>query len=157
MKCSWLSCLALGGVLLATVGCTHVDVTSGAGSNHVVTGIVKCPTRLVAPPDSEVAVRIVGGAGAAASIGAGNDLIVDRHEGGAAGAVIAEQTIHAPWTMPVPFQIEFRADEVRLRQGLNLEARISWGGRVRYRSVESQVITPANLDKPYTLWVEPVE
>ena len=54
-----------------------------------------------------------------------------------------------------PFRIEYRADDSLMRHGLNIDARISFGGRVRFRTGNAHVLTLGNATFPHEVWVEP--
>lgn len=145
--------------LAISVGCGHVDLSPESDPNRVLTGTVNVRMNLLPPPDTEVLVRIVEPSDiTSAPTTVGKDIVI-----GEQGAhvrpeeVVAEQSIRAPATMPVPFRMPYHASDEQLRRGLNVEARISWGGRVRFRTVESQAITLATADTPQTVWVETVQ
>jgi uncharacterized lipoprotein YbaY len=56
----------------------------------------------------------------------------------------------------VAFRIEYNADDSLLRHGLNIDARISYGGRVRLRTVNTRAVTLGNAGDPHAVWVESV-
>jgi uncharacterized lipoprotein YbaY len=140
-------------------GCGHVDLAPEGDPHRVVSGTVNVRMNLLPPPDSEVVVRLVDPANiTAAPAKAAQDIVIgERGARERPEQVVAEQVIHAPQAMPVPFRIEFQADDTTMRHGLNLEARISWGGRVRFRNVESQAVTLANADTPQVMVLDPVQ
>jgi uncharacterized lipoprotein YbaY len=142
-------------VLLLAPGCGHLDVAPEGDPNRVATGTVNVRMALVPPADAEVVVRVVEPSDiTAAPAVASNDLVIgERGTQSRPENVIAEQVIHAPASMPVPYRIEFHATDAAVRRGLNIEARISWGGRLRFRTVESQLV---NVAAPQVIWVEPV-
>jgi uncharacterized lipoprotein YbaY len=55
--------------------------------------------------------------------------------------------------MPVPFRIEFSADDALLRRGVNLEARISVAGRLRYTTTLAHPLTLANAGDSHVVEV----
>ncbi|HVU34548.1 MAG TPA: YbaY family lipoprotein [Opitutaceae bacterium] len=140
-------------------GCGHVDLTPEGNPNRVVTGTVNVRMNLLPPPDSQVVVRLVEPSDTTVATAAPSHDLVIGEQGTRTRAerVVAEQVIRAPSGVPVPFRIEFRANDALLRRGLNIEARISWSGRVRFRTLESQVITLQTIDSPQAIWVEPVQ
>ncbi len=150
------SLMAAGGILLITLGCGHVDLTPESDPNRVVTGTVNVRMDLMPPSDAEVAVRLVEPSNVTSEPTTASPGLVIGERGTSTRpeVVVAEQVIHAPAAMPVPFRIEFKADDAMLRRGLNIEARISWGGQIRFRTVESQVVTLATAHDPQTVWVE---
>ena len=153
----WALCACLA--LLASFGCGHLELANESDPNRVVTGVVSVRMDLLPPSDAEIVVRIVEPSDmTAAPVGAGGDLVIG--EGGTRSRpenVIGEQIIRDPKAMPASFRIEFRASDTALRRGLNIEARISWGGKVRFRTVESQVLTLGNIGGPQTVRVEAVQ
>jgi len=140
-------------------GCGHLDLAPESDPHRVVTGTVAVRMNLIPPPDSEVVVRLVEPPDiTAAPTKAAQDLVIgERGARERPEQVVAEQLVHAPQAMPVPFRIEFQASDTALRRGLNVEARISWGGRVRFRNVEAQAITLATIAAPQTLVLDPVQ
>ena len=157
MKRSLLLFVAAG--LLVLAGCGHLDLTPEGNPNRVVTGTVNVRMNLLPPPDSEIVVRLLRPADlTAAPTGVGQDLVIGQRGTRVQPAqVVAEQVIHAPARMPVSFRIAYRASDERLRHGLNIEARMSWGGRVRLRTVDAQAITLENADVAQALWLQPVQ
>lgn len=152
--------LVLGVALFASLGCGHVETTVGSDPNRVVTGTVNVRMNLIPPPDAEIVVRIVEPPDVtSAPAAASKDLVIgERGTRERPEQLVGEQIIRAPGALPLPFRIEFRADDGMLRHGLNVEARISWGGRLRFRTIESQVITLRSIERaePIAIWVEPV-
>jgi uncharacterized lipoprotein YbaY len=155
MKVFPLLSLTTALILLLTPGCGHLDVAPEGDPNRVATGTVDVQMPLQPPADAEVVVRIVEPSNiTAAPTAAANDLVIgERGTLSRPENVIAEQVIRAPASMPVPYHIEFHATDAALRRGLNIEARISWGGRLRFRTVQAQL---ANVAAPQTILVEPV-
>jgi len=150
--------LAFAAVVFGLAGCGHVDLSPEGDPNRVVTGTVAVRMDLLPPPDAEVVVRVVEPPDVkTAEAKAANDIVIgERGTLERPERVIGEQVIHAPSSLPVSFRIEFHADDVTMRRGLNLEARISWGHRVRFRNLESQAITLATVGQPQIIRLEPV-
>lgn len=117
-------------------GCTHLDLTPPGSSDRIVTGVVSNNTNAPLPGDTEVVVRVV-----------------DVSRGEARAEVLGDQTIVNPGRMPVPFRIEFSAEDARLRRGINLEARISVGGRLRYTTTLAHPLTLANVPDSHVVEV----
>ncbi len=143
---------------LGLFGCGHVDLTPESDPNRVLTGTVNVRMDLLPPPDTEVVVRLVEPPDVTAAPAAvAKDVVIgERGTRERPEQVVAEQVIRAPASMPVSFRLEYRADDAQLRRGLNLEARISWGGRLRFRNIEAQAVILSNSTQPQTIWVEPV-
>jgi uncharacterized lipoprotein YbaY len=112
---------------LALVGCGHLDMTPEGDPSRVVTGEVAFGEDIPLPADAVVTVRIV-----------------DASAVGAPPLVLGSQTINNPGVAPVAFRIEYRADDDTLRRGLNLEARISYAGKIQYFNLNRYVVTPGN-------------
>lgn len=150
--------LAALGFVFASLGCGHVDLTPEGNPDRVVTGTVNVTMNLLPPPDASVVVRVIEPADVTnVTTAPANDLVIgERGPQVRPENVLGEQQIHAPAAVPVPFRLEFKASDAELRRGLNIEARISWGGKVRFRTVESQVITLATIAQPQVVWVQPV-
>ena len=129
--------LVFAGWLLA--GCSHLDVTPPASADRVLNGSVSTGTSEPLPPDSEVSVRIL-----------------DVSRGEERAEVLGEQTIKNPTVMPVPFQIEYRADDGLLTRGVTVDARISVGGRLRYTTRTAHPITAGNVHDSLQIDVTPV-
>jgi uncharacterized lipoprotein YbaY len=145
-------------VTLLVGGCGHITTTVEGDANRVIVGTVNFRGDLVLPPDAEVVVRLVDASATnqARSV-ANKDLpVVDRPRAELTAQVLGEQTIKAPTAGPVAFRIEYRADDALLRHGLNLDARISYGGRVRLRTVNTRAVTLGNATDMHEIWVEPV-
>jgi uncharacterized lipoprotein YbaY len=70
--------------------------------------------------------------------------------------VLGEQAIARAAVVPVPYRVEFRADDAVLRRGLNVEARISFGGGLRYYNVNAVAVNLGNFDRPVVVVVDPV-
>lgn len=152
---------ALFGVFaFGVTGCQNLDLATSGDPQRVVTGQVNLRPDIIFPADTQVVVRVFENTTTndplrAASL---NDLAspagVSQPE--KIERVLAEKTIAAPAGKPVPFQIEFRADDDELRRGVNIEARISYDGRVRFRTLDAQLITLGSVAAPHEVWVEAV-
>jgi len=131
---------AVLGVLAAVLvsGCEHLDTTAPSLGDRVLTGVVTNGSGGgPLPDDSEVWIQVV-----------------DRGDGVQKGEVLGEQTIKNPGRMPVPFRIEFRAEDPVLRGGVEVEARISVRGRLTYLTKTAHPVTMANVGSEMTVIVE---
>lgn len=157
-KFSLILFLAGCAALLAGGGCMHLDTRPAGDPNRVISGTVNFRSDLVLPADTEVVVRLIDVSAVAQTRSAANkDLpVVDRPRAELPPQVLGEQTIKAPAAGPVAFRIEYHADDALLRHGLNLEARISYGGRVRLRTVNTRAVTLGNATNMQEIWVEAV-
>lgn len=109
---------------LALSGCGHLDVTPEGNPSRVLTGRVDLGGAVALPADAVVTVRIV-----------------EPPRVGVPQSVLGSQTIRNPGAAPVEFRVEYMADDELLRRGLNVEARVSWGGRVRYYNMNGYAVT----------------
>lgn len=133
--------LAAGWLALAA-GCAGVDSNRAASrglDERVVEGRITCPSLQAMPDHASVLVRVV-----APSVAGGPPT------------VLGEQTIDAPAGWPVAFRVEYRADDATLRRGVNLDARVSAGGRLRFQTVNRHVVTEGNTSSPHEVAVEPL-
>lgn len=144
--------------LLLSAGCNSIDVTSGGISSRVLNGTVAAGMGL--PAGSEITVRLF--AVSAAPEGprpANNELVPLLRPTQGGERVLGEQTqkLAAGTADPVPFQIEYTADDATVRHGLNVEARISFGGKLRYRTINAHVVTLASSAFRQEVAVQSVE
>ena len=148
--------LATGAVLALTAGCTNLEVVSAGDPHRAVNGTVEFRSAMTLPDDAVVVVRIVDMAGTEQMRSAANrDLpIGERAKAEPVPQVLGEQTITGFKGNSVPFHIEFVGDDDLLRHGLNIDARISSGGKIRFRTGNAHVVTFGNVEYPHTVWVE---
>jgi uncharacterized lipoprotein YbaY len=108
------------------------------------------------PPDAVVVVRVVDQAGTELMRTVSNkDLpLGDRAKPEPVPQVLGEQTITSAKGGSIPFHIEFVADDSLLRHGVNIDARISVGGKIRFRTAVAHVITLGNVEYPHAVWLE---
>ncbi|HVS51820.1 MAG TPA: hypothetical protein VHD62_05640 [Opitutaceae bacterium] len=150
----------LGLFAFGAAGCQNLDLATASDPQRIVTGAVNLRPDIIFPADTQVVVRVFETVAANDALrpASVNDL---ASPAGALPAqkierVLAEKTIAAPAGKPVPFQIEFRADDDELRHGVNIEARISYDGKVRFRTLDAQLITLGTVASPHEVWVEAV-
>ncbi len=145
-------------VWFTSTGCGSINLTPEGDSNRVITGRINFRSDLVLPADAVVVVRIVDTA-AMGQLNSASDKdlpVVGRPKAELVPQVLGEQTIQAPAPGPVAFRIEYQASDRVLRHGLNLDARISYGGRVQLRTVEVRVVTLGNATDPHQVSVQSV-
>ncbi len=121
---------------LGLAACSHLDTTPRASADRVLTGVVSNNTNAELPANSEVTVRVM-----------------DVSQGESRAEVLGEQTIENPGHMPVMYRIEFRAEDALLSRGVNVEARISVGGHLRYTTTSAHPVTPGNVNDSHPLEV----
>lgn len=124
---------------LALAGCGQLDLTPEGGPSRVVTGRVELGDGSALPADASVTV-----------------LVVDASKAGMPPQVLGSQTLRAAGGGPVDFRVEFMADDEVLRLGLNIEARVSFGGKVRYFNRNRHVLTLGNASDPHRITVNPI-
>lgn len=149
---------ALVALVSVLAGCAHLDVAAEGDPNRVVKGTIDAGGVLV-PAGAEVLVRIVENSPREGVVRPATDLpLADRPQARQPERILAEarQTVAAATTEPIPFQIEVRADDATLRRGLNLEARISFNGRLRFRTINARVVTLASAPFAHDVSVAPV-
>jgi uncharacterized lipoprotein YbaY len=144
---------------LAAAGCSSLDVNRGGNPDRVLSGTVNAGTAL--PPGAQITVRLVAPAmNNDASRPALNDIpVVARPTVQAPERVLGEytQTLSAGTSEPVPFRIEYNADDALLRRGIALEARVSMDGRLRYRTINAHVVTLGSSPYRQEINVQPVQ
>ncbi len=138
MKTSPLLFLATALILVGATSCSHIEIKPEGDPDRVLTGSVNFSSPEL-PPNSVVTVRLL-------NVG----------EAGAPANVLGEQKIENPGPPPVPFKIEYYADDSVLRRGLQLEARIAVGGKLRFYNVSSHVVTLSNATDPHEIWVNAI-
>lgn len=156
MKIPLLTLLAAGAALFTGPGCSHIEITKEGDPSRVVNGTVEFRSEIALPDDAVVVVRVVDPAGTAQMKAAANrDLpLGDRAKPEPVPEVLGEQTIKGAKGGTIPFRIEYTADDSLLRHGLNIDARISFGGKVRFRTAAGHVLTLGNAEYPHQVWLE---
>ena len=134
----FLSLLCLAGAALLVTGGGHLDVTPPGREDRVLSGMVNYELDAALPADAEVTVRVV-----------------DASAPGAGLRVLGETTIKNPGKAPIPFRVEYRADDQVLMHLVQVEARISFGGKLRFYSVAGHPITLGNVNDTHVVQVEP--
>jgi uncharacterized lipoprotein YbaY len=127
------------GAALALVGCGQLDLTPEGDPSRVVTGQVEIGEDVALPADTVVTVRVE-----------------DASAVGLPPQVLGSQTIKNPGVAPIPFRVEYRAEDDVLRRGLNIEVRISIGGKVRYYNQNHHVVTLGTAGDVHRINVSPV-
>lgn len=143
--------------LLGAAGCGTLDVATTSNPHRVVTGTIRGDVPL--PAGAEVLVRVVDTPNRPA-VRPNSDLPVpDRAAPPIPERVLGQQaqTLPAATHEPVPFRVEFEADDATLRRGLNIDVRVSSGPRVRFRTVRAHVLTLAASPYPQEVLVESVD
>lgn len=132
-------------VLLALVGfaagCGTLDTGEASFGDRVAEGVISFHLAGTEPmpADAEVIVKVV-----------------DMSAGNGRGEVLGEQTIVNPSHSPIPFRIEYRAEDPVLRRGLNIDARISIGGKLAYYTANAHPITASNAKDMHVVELSPI-
>ncbi len=144
-------------LLVLGAGCGHLDVAPEGSPNRVLKGTLT--TGVALPAGAEIMVRLIARNPTEPVRPAGGDLPVASRPGLEAERILGEhvQTLSAAAGEPVPFQIEYQADDAMVRHGLNLEARVIYGGRVRFRTVNAHVVTLRSAPYRQDLMVQAVD
>jgi uncharacterized lipoprotein YbaY len=123
---------------LGLAGCGQLDLTPEGDPSRVLTGQVEIGESIPLPADAVITVRVV-----------------DATAVGMPPQVLGSQTIKNPGVAPVTFRVEYRADDETLRRGLNVEARVSFGGKIRYFNLNRYAVTLGNAADPHRINVNP--
>jgi uncharacterized lipoprotein YbaY len=130
---------ALGMLIVAAVlaggGCGQLDTTPEGDPSRVLTGTIDLGGDNALPADATVTVRVV-----------------DTANAGMPPQVLGSQTFR-PGSGPIEFRVEYRADDELLRRGLNVDARISSGGKMRFYNVNRYAVTLGNAVDPHRIEV----
>ncbi len=136
MKTIALVLCVMAGLLMS--GCEHLDTTTSGFGDRVIEGVVTTASGGGPLPEgSEVWIQVV-----------------DRGDGVQRAEVLGEETIKNPGRMPVPFRIEFRAEDPVLRGSVEVEARISIRGRLTFMTKTAHPVTLGNVGSEMTVIVE---
>lgn len=129
--------LLLGAFL--TASCAHLDTTPAPKGYKTLSGVLHIKGLEALPVDSKALVRLVD---------------VTRPE--RYGTVLAEQEIGSPMGFAVPFTLDCKAEDMDYPNRVQLEARISIKGKLKYRNLNAIPITSANTEAPLDIWLEMV-
>ena len=130
--CCFLAVIAT----FAFSGCGHLDLSGEGNPLRVLTGQVEIGDAVPLPRDASVTVRVV-----------------DMTATGMPPEVLGSQSIANPGTAPVAFRVEYRAEDETLRRGLNIEARVSFVGKVQYYNLNRYAVTLSNATDPHRVYV----
>jgi uncharacterized lipoprotein YbaY len=124
---------------LALAGCGQIDLTPESNPSRALTGRIELGGPAALPADAMVTVRVVDASA------------------GMPPQVLGSQTIRNPGAAPIAFRVEYTAEDDVLRRGLNVEARVSFGGKVRYFNANKYVVTLANAADTLLITVNPTK
>jgi uncharacterized lipoprotein YbaY len=123
--------------LAALAGCGQIDFTPEGNPARVLSGEISLGYSAVLPADAVVTVRVI-----------------DSNTSGMPPKVLGSQTITNPGVSPVAFRVEYNADDQLLRLGLNIEARVSYGGKVQYFNRNHYAVTIGNVSDTHRISVD---
>jgi uncharacterized lipoprotein YbaY len=151
LRSGWLLLIAL-----AWAGCAQIDTTPAGNPDRVLNGTVNFNATL--PAGAEVTVRLIEPAAEIARL-AGGELAIPNRSAVRNELVLGEarQVVEAATQQPVPFQVAYHAEDGVLRRGVNLDVRVSVGGKVRWRTINAHVVTLASSPFRQEVWVQPVQ
>lgn len=138
-------------LLALAAGCGHLSLDSAGNANRVATGTVALPDGAALPPDAVMVIRIVDPnpvptqAPLATSAAPKMNLPPE---------IVAEQTFRDLGASPIPFRVEYSADDDELRRGLSIEARISFAGRLQYSNLTRYTIGLSDAGDPHQISVD---
>ncbi len=124
---------------LAFAGCGQLDLTPEGDSGRVLAGRIELSDGATLPADATITVRVV-----------------DASNTGMPPQVLGAQTLRASGAGPVEFHVVYRAEDDLLRRGLNIEARVSFDGKVRYINVNQYAVTLGNAGDQHRISVNPI-
>jgi hypothetical protein len=156
-------CAALAAAL--GVGCSHLDFAAPGDPDRVLVGTVSYSGTI--PDNAEVLVRVVDRnpppANANPLTPPGQMPQFNRPVTATISteAVVAQQElgvqiIKHPGPSPVPYRIEYRAEDEVLRHGVNIEVRISYDGRVRMFNSNQYSVTLPDVKDPHPVEADPM-
>jgi uncharacterized lipoprotein YbaY len=150
---------AAAAVMLAGCGHMAMDLTPEGNPDRVLTGAVNFENPVDLPGDAVVVVRVLGflPINPAAVAGVPGAAPAAGSQAETPPQVLGEQTIRNPSAPPVAFRIEYQATDDQLRMGLKLEARVSYGGKVRWFNVNGYSVNLNNVGDPHSITVDPAE
>jgi uncharacterized lipoprotein YbaY len=123
--------------LAALTGCGQMDFTPEGNPARVLTGEISLGDAGALPADAVVTVRVI-----------------DSGALGMPPRVLGAQTITNPGASPVAFRVEYTAEDELLRQGLNIEARVSFGGKVQYFNRNHYAVTLGNVSDTHRITLD---
>lgn len=145
-------------LIAANTGCQQLDVTPEGDPQRTLSGTVNLAGESLLPPHTEVVIRVVQTTNLerVGALGRSDLPVAGQGPKETTERVLGEQVIRSPGVQPIPFQLEYRADDATLRHGLNVDVRVSFEGKVRYRTLNAHVLTLSSAPFPHTVWVQEV-
>lgn len=150
------------GAALALAGCSHLDLAGSSDPNRVLTGSVdfrdphQLPDSAQLPVGATLVVRVIDPNPPQAAAPVLTSAQASAPKLAAVPEVLGEQTITDPGDPPFRYRIEYRADDDRLRSGLTLEARVSYGGRLQFSNSTSYSVGLNDANDPHPILLDRV-
>lgn len=120
-------------------GCANIELNPIPDLNRLVTGTVSFTEPATLPSDAVIVVRV---------------LETSRKDG--MSRIIGEQVIKGGGNSPIPYKVEFRAEDALVQRGMNIEARVAYDGKVQLFNGNTYAITPTDLSTPKEIVVEKI-
>jgi uncharacterized lipoprotein YbaY len=126
---------AAAAAVLALAGCGQMELTPQGDPSRVLNGEVSLPDASSLPQGATVTVRIVE-----------PDTLPP--------VVLGSQTITDTSVLPVAFHVPYRAEDDLLLHGLNIDVRVSVGGRVQYYNRNRYAVSLGNATDTHRITVD---
>jgi uncharacterized lipoprotein YbaY len=123
--------------VLFCAGCGHIDTTPEPVGDRTLNGTVNFRSPAALAPGAVLTVRLL-----------------DVSPGVAPGQAIDEQTISSTGNPPVPFQLNYRAEDIQPPKRARVEARLAVDGKLHFYTVTAYPVTPGNAGSPFDLWMD---
>jgi uncharacterized lipoprotein YbaY len=124
---------------LAFAGCGQLDLTPEGNPSRVLVGSVELENGSALPADATITVRVV-----------------DKSNMGMPPQVLGSKTVTNPGgDAPVNFRVEYWAEDEVLREGLSVEVRVAYGGKIRYYNRSGYSINLGNAANTHRITVQP--
>ncbi len=139
-------------------GCAHIDVTPPGNPERVLKGAVNF--RGAVPGNAEVLVRILEHTANDASRAVASDSPARPQSGLAQNERVLGEfrgLVPSGALQPMAFEIPYTAEDSVLRRGLNIDVRVSVGGKVRMRTMSAHTITLTTAPYKQEVWVQPID
>lgn len=144
--------------LLAGVGCGSIETSAGGDPNRVLNGVVSFAGSL--PAGAEIVVRVVEPPSSEPGRVIGKDMPVAAQPAVQRVERVLGETkviVDKVATQPVAFRLDYHAEDAVMRRGVNVDVRVSIGGKVRMRTVNAHLLTLRSAPFKQDVAVQPVQ
>lgn len=104
----------------------------------IVTGTLNYRQRIALPPDAAAIVQLVD---------------ISRKAPG--GVMVAQQIVAPLGQVPIPFTLRFDHNDLPRQADLTIVARIQAGPRLLFVNTLRTRVRPADLGRPFEIWLDP--